>query len=163
MYHGKNNLRSSTKNTTRQSRATQVFLDIVKAALERCEGVCLAGLVEDEDRMDDISLVIDPCSDDCMEIGYARDGMYFLDSEFIYDCFRYFDSHKTQAKRLQYDKQSLYAELLQTGILLPSRWGKTNPLHMVDFSPELDGSKYVECICVSGLYVDFDLDTMEVH
>ncbi len=168
MYHVKNSSTNAAQNqavgrsvrkAVRQAELTQHFLDVVKDTLEKCEGVSLTGLVDDKEKVSDIALLFHTYDNEFLEIGYARDGMYFLDSDFIYNRFCFYKTKET----LHYDKLNLYAELLKTGILFPRRKGKADPLHKVNFTLESNKTKYVKYICVSSSYVDFNMDSMKVH
>lgn len=168
MYHVRNSSTNAEQNQAMgrsvrkavcQAELTRHFLDVVKDTLEKCEGVSLMGLADDKERVSDIALLFHTYDHEFLEIGYAREGMYFLDSDFIYKRFCFYKTKKT----LHYDKLNLYAELLQTGILFPCGKGKADPLHKVDFTLESKKTKYVKCICVSSSYADFNMDAMKVY
>lgn len=141
------------------------FLYIVNDTLQRCEGVGapFAG------KGHDVSLLFRAYDDVQFDIGYADEGFYLLDSDFIYERYchfwrKNFKQNHNEIFGREREKSDYYALLFQLGII--ESYGKLKkPLCKIRFNSSSADKpdSYKKCFCIFTKFVDFDMQNMKVY
>lgn len=159
------------KNLYQQAKLAEIFLELIKDTLERCQGLDWG---EFEKKIE-FSLLFETYDAETLSIGYVGEDVYLLDSKFIHQRFGYFLRETGEDFGIKFyaepffgdmlyeGQERLYARLFQIGILTPYKKSKTKPICTIWYNKGSEFEEQTECICIPKRYVDFDVKKMKVR